>query len=172
MTTADEQSIIWDYYKPRHSHAWSMLQLAAQQLVEAPNVSGFETEYAWENLIIRLCLYRNTVKTLIKLPVVVNEAKEMLQRFDAKFTQNKKNSLIALRDMLEHFDDYAAGLGRGPAERHADLDPWREVTVEKFCRGQFELELYPSMEAADTLRLDAKSVSDQFINWYKKETGS
>jgi hypothetical protein len=172
MTTADEQSIIWDYYKPRHTHAWNMLQLAAQQLVEAPNVSGFETEYAWENLIIRLCLYRNTVKTLIKLPVVVNEAKEMLQRFDAKFTQNKKNSLIALRDMVEHFDDYAAGHGHGPAERHADLDPWREVTVERFCRGQFELELDTSMEAADTLRSNAKSVSDQFINWYKNEAGN
>jgi hypothetical protein len=169
-TTADEQCIIWDYYKPRHTHAWNILQLATQQLVEAPHVSGFETEYAWENLIIRLCLYRNTVNTVTKISVVADEAKKIVQRFDSKFTQNEKNSLIALRNMLEHFDDYAAGHGRGPAERHADLDPWRTVTVEKFSRGQFELELYPSMEAANTLRLDAKSVSDKFISWYKKES--
>lgn len=170
MTTADEQSIIWDYYKPRHTHAWNMLQLAAQQLVKITDNKGFDSEYAWENLIIRLCLYRNTVNTLTKISIVADEAEIVMQRFDSKFTQNEENSLIALRNMFEHFDDYAAGRGRGPAERHTDLDPWREVTVEKFCRGQFELELYPSMEAADILRLDAKSVSDKFISWYKKET--
>jgi hypothetical protein len=102
MTQADEQCIIWDYYKPRHTHAWNMLQLAVQQLEK---ITGFETEYAWENLIIRLCLYRNTVKTLTKLPVVVKEAQKILQQFDAEFTQNEKNSLIALRNMVEHFDD-------------------------------------------------------------------
>lgn len=172
MSTADEQCVIFDYYKPRHTHAWNMLQIAAQQLVEIPNVSGFETEYAWENLIIRLCLYRNTVNTLTKIYVVTDEAKKVVQQFDSKFTRNEKNSLIALRNMLEHFDDYAAGLGRGPAERPTDLDPWREVTVEKFCRGQFELKLHLSMEAADALRLDAKSVSDKFISWYKKRAVS
>ncbi len=165
--TIDEQSIIWDYYKPRHTHAWNMLQLAAKQLVETADDSGFETEYAWENLIIRLCLYRNTVKTLTKLTIVVDEAKVMLRRFDAEFTQNEKNSLIALRNMIEHFDDYAAGHGRGPADRDTDLDPWREVNVDRYCRGQFKLELSLSMEAANTLRSEAKSASDKFISWYR-----
>ena len=72
--------------------------------------------------------------------------------------------------MFEHFDDYAKGSGRGPAQRDVDLDPWRVISVEEFSRGQFNLELASSMEAADSLRTDAKSVSDKFISWYKKET--
>jgi len=170
MSDAIEQGVVWDFYKPRHTHAWNMLQVAAGHLVKTDDAIDFETEYAWENLIIRLSLYRNVVNTLTKLPAVMPEAKQALNRFDAAFIQNGKNALIALRNMFEHFDDYAVGLGRGPAERNVDLDPWRSISVEKFSRGQFELCLSTSMEAAENLRSDAKSVSDNFILWYKKET--
>lgn len=149
-----------------------MLQIAAQHLVKTGDDRGFETEYAWENLIIRLSLYRNTIKTLTKLPVVERETEQALKRFDAVFMQDGKNALIALRNMLEHFDDYAAGVGRGPAERDVDLDPWRQISVEEFSRGKFKLELSASMEAANNLRSDAKNVSDKFIRWYKIETSS
>ncbi len=170
MTNVIEQSVIWDYYKPRHTHAWNMLQIAAQHLTETADVQDFETEYAWENLIIRLCLYRNTVKTLTKFPIVENDAAQAIKRFDDTFIQNEKNALIALRNMFEHFDDYATGSGRGPAKRDTDLDPWRVIAVEEYNRGQFKLELTSSMNAANNLRSDAKDVSDKFISWYKKET--
>jgi len=170
MTNATEQSVVWDYYKPRHTHSWNMLQLAAEHLVKEGDSQDFETEYAWENLIIRLCLYRNTVKTLTKLPVVKQEAEQAIKRFDAVFMQNGKNALIAIRNMFEHFDDYASGLGRGPAKRDTELDPWRAISVEEFNRGQFSLELTTSMNAANDLRSDAKEVSDKFISWFKSET--
>lgn len=169
MSNAIEQSKIWDYYKPRHTHSWNMLQIAAQHLVKTEDVKDFEIEYAWENLIIRLALYRNVVKTLTKLTIVKCEAEQALNRFDSTFTQNGKNALIALRNMLEHFDEYAAGLGRGPCERDTDLDPWRFINVEEYSRGQFKIQLTASMVAANNLRTEAKDISDHFISWYKKE---
>lgn len=51
MSNVIEQGVVWDYYKPRHTHSWNMLQLAAQHLVKTSDEQGFETEYAWENLI-------------------------------------------------------------------------------------------------------------------------
>jgi hypothetical protein len=170
VTNAIEQGVVWDFYKPRHTHAWNMLQLAAQHLSRTADAVDFETEYAWENLIIRLALYRKVVTTLTKLPAIEIEAKQAIVRFDAVFLQNGKNALIALRDMFEHFDDYAAGKGRGPAERNADLDPWRFIDVEECSRGQFKICLTPSMEAANKLRTDAQAVSDNFIRWYKEQT--
>ncbi|KQV46406.1 hypothetical protein ASD07_13055 [Duganella sp. Root336D2] len=147
-----------------------MLQVAAQQLAKTAKTVDFETEYAWENLIIRLSLYRNTVKTLTNLPSVAPDAEQALSRFDAEFTQGGKNALISLRNMFEHFDDYATGAGRGPAERNLDLDPWRSIAVEEFSRGQFKILLSPSMAAANYLRSDAEAVSDKFIRWYERET--
>jgi hypothetical protein len=170
VPNAIEQGIVWDFYKPRHTHAWNMLQLAAQHLAKTVDAVDFETEYAWENLIIRLSLYRNAVKTLTKLPAVALEAEQALGRFDAAFFQNGKNALIALRNMFEHFDDYAAGMGRGPAERNTDLDPWRFIDVQECSRGQFKICLTPSMEAANNLRTDAKAISDKFICWYKEQS--
>lgn len=170
MSNATEQGVVWDFYKPRQTHAWNMLQVATQQLAKTAEVMDFETEYAWENLIIRLSLYRNAVKTLTKLPSVAPDAEQALNRFDAAFTQNGKNALISLRNMFEHFDDYAAGSGRGPAERNTDLDPWRCIDVEEYTRGQFKICLAPSMAAANQLRSDAEAVSDKFIRWHEKET--
>jgi hypothetical protein len=162
-----EQGLIWSYYKPRHLHSWNMLQIAAQQLVLTDDSLGFELEYGWENLIIRLCLYRNTVNTLTNLDSVRDGTLQILGRFDNEFTQNKINALLGLRNMLEHFDDYAAGRGRGPAQRNADLDPWRVITADRYCRGQFELALDSTMKAADNLCLEAKNVEKKFIDWYR-----
>ena len=45
--TREEQALIWDYYKPRHTHAWNMLVLSwrglDQQTGEA--IINLETEY-------------------------------------------------------------------------------------------------------------------------------
>ena len=72
--------------------------------------------------------------------------------------------------MIEHFDDYAAGEGRGPAELKRDLDPWRtDTTRDRYERGLFCLERHRSYAAAIKLRADAKSVSDKFIQWYKSK---
>ncbi len=71
--------------------------------------------------------------------------------------------------MIEHFDDYAAGMGRGPANRDKDLDPWRTITKDRYERGQFTLNRSASYSAAIKLRTDAKSVSDNFIEWYNFE---
>lgn len=137
----EEQSLIWDYYKPRHTHAWNMLVLSWRELdhlTEETDV-GFEVEYFWENFILRLWLYRTTVKTLIKLDIVKNDALHAISNFDAAFTKNGCNELKALRDMIEHFDDYAAGEGQGQAERDTDLDSWRTFTKDIYERGQFRL---------------------------------
>lgn len=56
----DEQALIWDFYKPRHTHAWNMLVFSwrePDQLNDQTD-AGFETEYFWENFILRLWLYR------------------------------------------------------------------------------------------------------------------
>ena len=127
----------------------------------------FEAEYLWENFIIRLWLYRTTIRTLTKLQFVEDEAKSILRSFDDLFLINGRNGLKALRDMIEHFDDYAAGEGRGPLERSRDLDPWRTITRDRYERGVFYLERHQSYEAAIKMRADAKSVSDKFIQWYK-----
>ena len=60
---------------------------------------------------------------------------------------------MGIRDMIEHWDDYAAGKGRGPADRLRDLDPWRKVTADRFERGSFTLELTTSFDAAVELEL-------------------
>ena len=90
-----------------------------------------------------------------------------MKTFDANFEMNGQNGLKAIRDMIEHFDDYAAGRGRGPAVRDSDLDPWRAVSQDRFERGRFVLERANSYEAAIRLRADAKGISDEFIRWYK-----
>jgi len=165
----DEQGQIWDFYKPRHTHAWNMLVLSWRELDRVNDRTDveFETEYFWENFILRLWLYRTTVKTLTKLDCVEPKAEKILESFDQVFDSNGKNSLKALRDMIEHFDDYAAGKGHGPATRENDLDPWREITHDRYERGNFSLERKSSYEAAIKLRSDAKCVSDEFIQWYK-----
>jgi hypothetical protein len=165
----EEQAIIWDYYKPRHTHAWNMLVLSWCELDRLDDMTGvgFETEYFWENFILRLWLYRTTVGTLTKLTAVKDKAENVLNEFDRVFDANGRNGLKALRDMIEHFDDYAAGKGRGPARRESDLDPWREITRDRYERGQFILERQKSYEAAVKMRSDAKCVSDDFIQWYK-----
>jgi hypothetical protein len=166
-----EQATIWDYYKPRHTHAWNMLVLAWHQLDQLNDecVIGFETEYYWENFIIRLWLYRTTVRTLTKLTAVQNEANIALKTFDTIFETNGDNGLKAIRDMIEHFDDYAAGVGRGPAQRSTDLDPWRVFTRDRYERGQFCFERKKSYDAAINLRSDAKILSAKFIQWHKSQ---
>ena len=121
------QAVIWDYYKPRHTHAWNMLVLSwlALETLADEDVEAFEDEYLWEN------------------------------------------GLKAIRDMIEHFDDYAAGKGRGPATRGGKLDPWRTVTRDRFECGRFVIDRASAYDAAIRLRTDAKRVSDAFIVWYK-----
>ena len=163
----EKQGIVWDYYKPRHTHSWNMLVLAWRALeafTPGPE-AAFEDEYLWENFIIRLWLYRTTVKTLTRLDAVADDAKGIIATFDRSFQQGGKNGLKAIRDMIEHFDDYAAGVGRGPATREGELDPWRTVTPDRFERGRFALDRAMAYDAAIQLRTDAKRVSDKFIAW-------
>ena len=49
--------------------------------------------------------------------------------------------------MIEHFDDYAAGKGRGPATRDGELDPWRSVSRDRFERGRYVIERAPAYDA-------------------------
>ena len=148
-----------------------MLVLSWRQLdqFDDDDTAGFETEYYWENFILRLWLYRTTVKTFTKLTVVQHDAKIALKTFDAIFEANGHNGLKAIRDMIEHFDDYAAGVGRGPAERATELDPWRVFTRDHYERGQFRLERKISYDAAINLRSDAKILSNKFIEWFKSQ---
>lgn len=139
---------------------------ALEAFTEGP-ATGFEVEYLWENFIIRLWLYRTTIRTLTRLRVVSVEAKDIISNFDRCFEANGQNALKAIRDMIEHFDDYAAGEGRGPATRDGELDPWRTVTRDRFERGRFVIERAPAYNAAIGLRSDAKRASDTFIAWYK-----
>jgi len=150
-----------------------MLVLSWRALdVITDKTEGWETEYCWENFIIRLWLYRTTVKTLTKLPSVCDDAKSAIARFDAAFAREGRNGLKAIRDMIEHFDDYAADKGRGPATRSGELDPWRTVTKNKYERGRYVFERRTAYNAAIALRSDAKQTSDKFITWYRaqKET--
>ena len=166
----DELADIWGYYKPRHTHAWNMLALAFRDLEQkSPVAPGFEIEYAWENLILRLWLYRAVVRTLTKLPAVRDRARLVLESFDQEFDHSGVNGLKALRDMVEHFDDYAADQGRGPAQRSSDLDPWRTFTRDEYKRGQFILNRSATLQAASQMRSNAKLVSDEFITWYREQ---
>lgn len=165
----EKQAIIWDYYKPRHTHAWNMLVLSWRALDAPPdNIEEMmEEEYHWENFIIRLWLYRITVKTLVQLGHVRSDAEQIISQFDSNFETDGKNGLKVIRDMIEHFDDYAAGKGRGPATREDELDPWRAVSRDRFERGRYVIERAPAYDAAIRLRSDAKHVSDNFIACYK-----
>ncbi|WP_085939908.1 hypothetical protein [Azospirillum sp. B4] len=167
--TKEQQSIIWEFYKPRQVHAWNMLVLSLDSLehLSHEDERGFEAEYAWENVIIRLWLYRTTVQTLIKIDRVAIDAQQAVKRFDANFDIGGRNGLKALRDMIEHFNDYAAGAGHGPAKRDIDLDPWRTFTKDCYERGSFRLERMKSLEAAIALQADAKKASDEFIAWFR-----
>jgi hypothetical protein len=144
--------------------SWRELLLFDAEEVIFPT---FGAEYLWENFIIRLWIYRTTVKTLIKLVAIKDEAESVIRTFDDAFQINDRNGLRALRDMIEHFDDYAADTGRGPLERSHDLDPWRTITKERYERGAFHLDRHQSYEAAIKIRANAKKVSDKFIEWYK-----
>ena len=169
LTDAEEQVTIWDFYKPRHTHSWNMLLLSWREFegLDPETDAPFAAEYCWENFIIRLWLYRTTVKTLTRLTIVEADARNALKSFDKTFDSRGINALKALRDMIEHFDDYAAGMGRGPALRERDLDPWRRFSKDEYERGDFCLLRTTAYEAAAALRNDARSVSDKFIRWYK-----
>jgi hypothetical protein len=160
LLSREEQAVVWDYFKPQHTHAWNMLVFSWNQL-DSETELGFEIEYHWENFILRLWLYRTTVKTLTRLQAIEGEAKSALNEFDNVFRLNGRNQLKALRDMIEHFDDYAAGVGKGPATS------WRMIDRDRFERGQFCLEREKSLAAAIKLRSEAKRVSSAFIRWYK-----
>lgn len=170
----EKQGIIWGYYKPRHTHSWNMLVLsrAALEAKRDGTVEAFEDEYLWENLIIRLWLCRTTVRTLSRLHAVTDDARRIIAAFDRCFEEDGKNGLKAIRDMIEHFDDYAAGVGRGPATREGELDPWRSVTRDRFERGRFVIERDAAYDAAIHLRADAKQVSDKFIAWLWASRGT
>jgi len=172
MQTREELSIIWDYWKPRHTHSWNMFVISSNELQSKIPTDAFETEYAWENYIIRLWLYRTTIRTLLNLHPIKSQVSATLKEFDAIFSENGKNTLKALRDMIEHFDDYASGKGRGPAQRNTDLDPWRCILPDKYERGQFKIDRNASLIAANNLRLNAKKNSAEFITWFhtNKET--
>ena len=165
----EKQGVIWGYYKPRHTHAWNMLVLSwrALEAFSAGRETAFQDEYLWENFTIRLWLYRTAVRTLTHLSAVSVDANSIVSNFDSRFLANGNNVLKAIRDMIEHFDDYAAGDGRGPATREGELDPWRRLSPDRFERGRFVIERATAYEAAITLRSDAKRVSDTFIAWYK-----
>jgi hypothetical protein len=165
----EEQGVIWGYYKPRHTHAWNMLVLSWRELeaIVEPNLNGFETEYYWENFILRLWLYRTTVRTLARLKAVENEANEIIASFDNAFARDGKNQLQALRNMIEHFDERAAGIWRGLGSRRGELDPFRHFDRDTYERGLFKFERRKSYTAAIKLRSDAEQVSSTFINWYK-----
>jgi hypothetical protein len=169
LLSREEQAVVWDYFKPRYTHAWNMLALSWSQLDQLDNNTelGFETEYHWENFILRLWLYRTTVKILIRLQAVEGYAKSAINEFDNVFSLNGRNQLKALRDMIEHFDDYAAGAGKGAATREGDLDPWRMFDRNRYERGQYCLEREKSYAAAIKLRSEAKRASSAFIRWYK-----
>lgn len=171
MRSVEDQGVIWDYYKPRHTHAWNMLVLSWRELDQIKDTAeemmlGFEVEYHWENFIIRLWLYRTTVRTLRLLSPVEYATDQAITKFDDAFQVNGCNGLKALRDMIEHFDDYAAGIGRGPASREGDLDPFRHFTNDRYERGQFVIERSIALSAADQLRLDATDLRNQFIAWF------
>jgi hypothetical protein len=169
IVESEEQAVVWDYFKPRHTHSWNMLVLSWQQLENLKDETelGFQTEYHWENFILRLWLYRATVMTLAKLGAIENDAERIVKEFDDAFGAHGHNQLKALRDMIEHFDDYAAGFGRGVADRRSDLDPWRIFTRDRYERGQFWLERESSYLAAIKLRANTELVSKSFIDWYK-----
>jgi len=170
----EKQGMVWDYYKPRHTHAWNMLVLSWRDLeafTDGPE-KAFEDEYLWENFIIRLWLYRTTVRTLTQLHCVRGDAEAIIATFDGCFKVDGKNGLKAIRDMIEHFDDYAAGLGHGPATREGELDPWRTVTRDRFERGRFVIERATAYDAAIRLRSEAKQVSDKFIAWIWASRGT
>jgi hypothetical protein len=105
LLSRGEQAVVWDYFKPRHTHAWNMLVLSWTQVDQIDNETelGFETEYHWENFFLRLWLYRTTVKTLTRLQAVEGDAKRALNEFDNVFSLNGRNQLKGLRDMIEHF---------------------------------------------------------------------
>jgi hypothetical protein len=168
VSEREEQALVWNYFSPRHTHAWNMLVLSWRQLEQINDNTeiGFETEYHWENFILRLWLYRTTVMTLAKLDAVKSDASRIVEEFDNSFKTNGYSQLKALRDMIEHFDDYASGLGRGKAERDRDLDPFRHFTRDCYERGKFRLERKCSYSAAIKLQSGAKIVSKSFINWY------
>jgi len=67
-----------------------MLVLSWQQLDQFDEGVGlvFEDEYHWENFILRLWLYRTTIKALTKIQVVEADARSALTEFDRAFSFN------------------------------------------------------------------------------------
>lgn len=164
------QETIWDYYRFRQIHAWNMFCMARQDLENFNDDNDpFKIEYFWENLIIRMWLYRVTINTLTKISKIENHAKKAVKRFDAVFCENGVNHLKDLRNMIEHFDDYAENKGRGPGQRNTDLDPPREFTKDHYERGRFMLERKKSCDAVIMLQADAKKVSGEFLKWLNPE---
>lgn len=167
----ESQLAIWEYYKPRQTHTWNMLFLANRALGQyrEDGDDGFEVEYLWENFIIRLWLYRATVLALAKMPAIKAKADALIRDFDSHFQIDGFNGLKAVRDMIEHFDDYAAAKGRGPATRESELDPWREISRDRFERGRFVIQRASAYDAVVQLRSGAKRVGDEFIAQYNTD---
>jgi hypothetical protein len=163
----DEQSVVWDFYKPRHTHAWNMLVLSYRAFDTFDEEDGFACEYCWENFIIRLWLYRTTVNTLTKIDFIKDEAVAAVAAFDLPFMIGGDNALRAIRNMLEHFDEYAADDGRGPATRRGELDPWRAVSPDRFERGRFVIDRAVAYNTAIALRAAATALSKKFTDHYK-----
>ena len=130
-----------------------------------------ELDYCWENFFIRLWLFRTSISTLTKIPHIQEDANRALETFDGQFVNGGIHQLKAIRNMIEHFDDYAAGKGRGPAERDKELDPWRTYDIDRYERGRLSFSRLESYQAAIDLNSAAKEVSKTFISWYKSETG-
>ncbi|MCR6629208.1 MAG: hypothetical protein NVV74_03640 [Magnetospirillum sp.] len=68
-------------------------------------------------LIVALRRLRRAATLAAKVPVLANEMRKALARFDAAIPASKK-----LRDIAEHFDDYALDRGRDPTVSRRTLE--------------------------------------------------
>ena len=164
MNDLENQYLIWDYCRQRHIHTWNRLQLAVKQLAETNTTENSEIEYEWENLVIRMVIYRYSARNLVRLKCVKKNASKINKQFDSAFRINGTHVLMALYNRFEHFDTYHA-IGKGK-----ELDPHRTITVEEYNHGTLKLQLSQCIQATTELRNSANEVSHEFIEWYKRES--
>jgi len=164
MNDLENQCLIWDNYRQRHIHTWNMLQLAVKHLAETKTTENSEIQYAWENLVIRMVIYRYTVKNLVRLKCVNKKANMINKKFDSVFRINGRHVLMALYNVFKHFDEYKAN------DRGKELDPYGTITVEEYNHGTLKLQLSQCIQAATELRNGANYVGHEFIEWYERES--
>lgn len=150
------------HYKEIHTYNWNMVLLAAKRLSESNETVNLETQYEWENLIIRLRYYRFTVLNLNQLSPGMTS--KIVKQFDSIIAGGDRRLGPYLPDSGWNYN-FDAHLFSKNMDRYSKSLLDITASGERIRFGRHELNFPTIMQAANELKDGVIRVSRGLIEW-------